>query len=157
MKLNYIILWGVCITLALHSCKKDNDDKKENTQTPTSSVVGTWKLVKTTATLNYGGMDTTMDLPNYDDSCEADNAIRLNANNTISQIGGAIKCDPSEPAAFDYGNWELLNNNTQFKMIYGGDTMVFDVLILNTTTFKLSTIMDSGGTPTTIRYTYSKQ
>lgn len=154
MKTKNLALLGVSIICTLSACKKDDP---KTTETPAEvSVVGTWKLTAQTATVNFGGQDTTIDSYANLEPCAKDNQFRLNADNQYTHLSGAIKCDPSEPTSFDYGSWVLLNNKTQIR-IMTFDTTTSDILKLDNTTLKLKATIDGGGMPIVLRSTYSRQ
>jgi hypothetical protein len=137
MKLKNLIFMGaICTSVVFTSCKKDDDDKKEETPV---SVEGTWKTTALTMTSSLGGADSTEDIYAAMDACEKDDLLRFNADKTVTELSGPTKCDPSDPASEPGGNWSMSSDNKKLTTTDG----VYTVLTLNATTLKLF-MEDSG-------------
>jgi hypothetical protein len=154
MNLKTITLMGVISTaVVLHSCKKD-DDKKE--ETPATSIEGTWKATAQTLTVSFNGQDSTMDMFADAEPCEKDDLLRFNADKTVTNLPGATKCDPNEPASSSGGSWAMSSDNKKLTLDDGG-AVVADVVTLNASTLKIKITDEDNGTKYTVTLTYGRQ
>lgn len=97
-----------------------------------------WKMTAGTAKTVFMGQTSNQDIMAMMESCEKDNIEKYLANGNFTNDEGATKCDPADPQTFDSGTWQLLENNTKLKRIYGAnDTETLDVISLSETTMKL--------------------
>ncbi len=146
MKLKTLALMGLCAAMAFTACKKDDDDKKEDTV----SVVGTWKMTALTLTSSYMGQDSTEDLFKDMDACEKDDLQRFNEDKTVTSLSGATKCDPSDPSSEAAGTWSMSSDNKTLTLNDGGAD-VYNVLTLDAKTLKLSQSETQSG----VKYSYT--
>jgi hypothetical protein len=133
MKIKFLSLLGISTMFLFSACTPEEQKKLEESNVNAELLVGTWKVTEQTALMNNSLINLLADL----DSCELDNLIKLNADNSILQLSGAFKCDSSDLDSEPDGNWALLNDNTQFRVIdASGDTTLGTIVTLSNTTFK---------------------
>jgi hypothetical protein len=140
----------IAATAILTSCSKD-----ETTPTPNNNSTATtnltakdWKitgLIVSTIIGDFNFLDSM-------DACQKDNLIKYNLDGSIIEKAGATKCEPTEPDTENGGVWALLNNDTKLRMI-DGDTSVYDINTLNSTTAILKQTQTIDGFTTTITMT----
>ena len=140
----------IAATAILTSCSKD-----ETTPTPDNNATASanltakdWKitgLIVSTIIGDFNFLDSM-------DACQKDNLIKYNLDGSIIEKAGATKCDPADPDSKNGGVWALLNNDTKLRII-DGDTSIFDINTLNSTTAILKQTETIDGFTTTITMT----
>ncbi len=150
---------GLCVLAFLAACTKSdnnnntsNNNGNNNATTPSQLLTaGKWQIVASTATTNYKGKDTTIDLYAAMDDCDKDDFI-LFANNGGGTIDENInKCvDDHQIENF---TWALLNNDTKLALVDSNPDTV-DIVELTATEMKLKmTKPNSSGVETTMAQT----
>jgi len=126
MKYLYFVL---AVTFLFSSCKKEKSKKE--------LLLGDWKRITMTIDppQDVGGAIIT-DLYAQMEDCDKDNIYSFYENKTYKADEGATKCDSAEPQSFS-GNWQFLNNETELKIIYMNDTVVYGLLELDESLLKL--------------------
>lgn len=144
-----IFFVAVCCTVVFFTACKKNDN------TPLQQkllVAGKWVLTACTATTNYLGNDTTIDVYATMDACEKDNIMTF-ANNGIATLDEGADVCPGKTQT-STATWFLLDNNTKIAIIDSNpDTMGLDVTStqMQLTLAKLNT----SGSPISYIYTYN--
>lgn len=140
----------IAATAILTSCSKD-----ETTPTPDNNATATanltakdWKITGLVISTIIGDINFLDSL----DACQKDDLLKYNLNGTITEKAGATKCDPADPDTKNGGVWALLNNDTKLRII-DGDTSIFDINTLNSTTAILKQTETIDGFTTTITMT----
>jgi hypothetical protein len=136
MKINTIVLFGTCISLAFSACKKD-DENKTGTTPSTASIEGSWKITAQMRTTTDG---TVMDMFTTAPPCMKDDLMRFNTDKTLAALAGATKCDSSEEDSEVWATWALSVDRKTLTVSDGTPLFVADVLTLNATTLKLKQI-----------------
>ena len=97
-------------TIAIASCKKDNDNDKPVTAVDLIAS-GTWNI----DTIGFdsdknGSIDTPV--PGGFQACELDNTLLFNKDTATGVFDeGALKCDPADPQTRDF-QWQLKNGDS---------------------------------------------
>lgn len=102
-------LAAICLCTALFAaCKKDDDPSRREILTS-----GNWRM--TAFTLSVAGMQQST---GYDtqDPCIKDNLTLFKTDGTVISDEGATKCDPTAAQTSPVGTWELLENDTKFRL-----------------------------------------
>lgn len=158
-------------TLLLNSCEKKDDNNNtnnngsgNNNNNSTSSALSNkkWKMVSSVSSMNMAGFDQQFDLYGMLEECVKDNLITFETNSTITVDEGATKCDAADPQTQTDGNWELLENDTKFRMwgansVQGITELTADIITLDNTTFTIKYVTDQGGVPMTTTTSYQVQ
>lgn len=120
---NYALILLLAAATVITSCSKDDDDNKSGgsggtTASNTSKLCNkNWKMTS----LKLNGFETISSL----DTCDLDDFIRFNTDNTYIEDEGATKCDPTDPQTLT-GNWSWAANET--KLVADGDGLASDTL-----------------------------
>lgn len=147
MKLNYTATFLICALLPFAACQK-----KDNTPAQKKMLeAGKWQIIGSTATTNYLGKDTTVDLFAGMDACEKDDIITFFGNSTTTIDEGANKCAWDNQV--ETAGWVLLENNTKIAIYDSNpDTMDYEI---SSTQLKLKiTKANSSGVPVYYISTY---
>lgn len=103
---------------------------------------GKWKGVAYTLTTSSGTTDMFAIVPD----CEKNDIFTFNADNTITRDEGATKCSDSDPQSKNDGTWSI--NGTKFSSTGDGNSLTWDILTLDNSTFKISVTLSNGSTAT---------
>ncbi|MCE9539558.1 MAG: lipocalin family protein [Bacteroidetes bacterium] len=150
MKLTNTLVAVCCGLVLFASCKKNEN---EDTRSATTKMLenGKWQLSASTATVNYMGKDSTIDLYSETDECDKDDFIVFAGDGKATIDEAANKCPDDEQT--ETAPWVLLSNDTKLAITDSNpDTM--DIEITNTQ-MKLKQIkQNSSGSPVTYLDTY---
>ncbi len=141
----------IAATAILTSCSKNETTSTPTNNNPTATTNLTakdWKLTGLTVSTPIGEI-------NFLDSmvaCQKDDLLKFNLDGTITEKAGATKCNPAEPDTKNGGVWAFLNNETKLRII-DGDTSIFDINTLNSTTAILKQTESKDGFTTTLTMT----
>ena len=106
MKTKFVAFALVC-TLALSSCKKDNNNT--NTETKTEMLTkSAWKFEAFGLDMNMDNMLTGSEIESK--ACDMDDVISFSTSGTVSQNVGADNCGGT--AASGQSTWQFYNNET---------------------------------------------
>lgn len=61
----------------------------------------------------------------------------FNADGTVTQLSGDLKCDSSEPDEIDGGNWTLTNDSQLTISDNFGDNLVFNIISISSSKMDL--------------------
>jgi hypothetical protein len=159
MKLNGLFVAICCGILLFAACKKSDDNKDNSnttTTTPQSAIAklleaGKWEMSAETATLNYMGKDTTIDVYKDLQACEKDDFVLFIDNGTSTKDENTNVCT-GKPQVMTI-TWALLNNDTRLALVDSNpDTFDLD---LSSTQMKIKqTKPNSSNVPVTYLFTY---
>lgn len=136
-----------CLALLFGSCKKDKD---ENPAVTTENIAGTYTLGSVTIKTGASA-EQDYTAAYYDEACERDDQIVLNANGTAAYTDAGVKCDP---AGDETGTWALTSNNTRISFD-GTDEM--SIVSFDGKVLKIGETDNSSGTTITYTITLNKQ
>jgi hypothetical protein len=71
------------------------------------------------------------------EDCDKDNTLSFFDNKTYKADEGATNCDSLDPQNIS-GNWMFLNNETELRLIYQSDTIVYNVIDLDEELLKMN-------------------
>lgn len=164
MKLAPITIALCCVFLLLTACKKTDDSSNSNNNTnnnPTPSTPTTadlligakWQESAGTATTNYMGKDTSIDIYSQLDDCDKDDFITFYSDGNCTVDENTNKC-PGDDQLVTI-KWALLENDTKLALVDDNpDTL--DILNLTASELKLKGISKgSAGNDIIIVRTYS--
>ncbi len=140
----------IAATAILTSCSKDKTTPTpDNNATATENLTAKdWKITGLVISTIIGDFNFLDSL----DACQKDDLLKYNLDGTITEKAGATKCDPADPDTKNGGVWTLLNNDTKLRII-DGDTSIYDINTLNSTTAILKQTETIDGFTTTITMT----
>ncbi len=141
----------IATTAILTSCSKDEATTTPTNNNPTATANLTakdWKLTGLTISTPIGEINFLDSI----DACEKDDLLKYNTDGTITEKAGATKCNPADPDTKLGGVWAFLNNETKLRII-DGDTNIFDINTLNSTTAILKQTQTIDGFTTTVTMT----
>jgi len=132
--LGFLVFLAAC-TKSDNNNNTSNNNGNNNTSTPSQLLIaGKWQIVASTATTNYKGKDTTIDLYAAMNDCDKDDFI-LFANNGSGTIDeNTNKC--ADDQQIETFTWALLNNDTRLALVDSNPDTV-DVQSLTATEMKL--------------------
>jgi hypothetical protein len=116
-----IVLFGVSV----FSCKKDEKTAKEN-------LIGKWMMTAMTVSPAQNGVTdqfSTMD------ACGKDDLTIFNADGTVTNDEGVLKCSASDPQTTSGGTWALSADGKTLTMTSTNETMVITIVTLSSTSF----------------------
>jgi len=136
-----VLLYVSAAVILLASCSKDDDTIPCDLNA--SSFAGTYKI--TAATYQANSTSPVEDDFATWDPCEKDNILTFNSNGAFSTSGGAILCDPPEPAIS--GTWTLSGSVVTIILSVNGQDIPTPVLIQNfdCRSFKIKDVDSSTG------------
>jgi hypothetical protein len=142
----YFLLTGIALQFA---CGKDDAPAgPSKTELITKAA---WKYDTGGVDANKDGFADTALPPGYVLSCNTDNTLTFNTNNTGVVDEGATKCDPADPQTRDF-TWTFTNNETRINfptLVFNG--LTGDVTIKTLTDTKLELIKEVNiGAPSTV-------
>jgi hypothetical protein len=120
-----IIAFAICLTI--ESCKKH--DKALN------PIIGKWTL---TAYIHDGIDVYGTGIP----ACLIDDIFTFTSDLTLIVDEGPTKCSPTDPQTTS-GTYSLNSDNTQLTTSIAGNSEVFNIMTLNSTTLKTNQV-DNG-------------
>jgi hypothetical protein len=147
MKSLYTVL---ALALLLAACKKEKSKEE--------LLVGDWK--RKTMTIDppqevNGAIITNLYAQMED--CEKDNLYSFYDNATYKADEGFSKCDSADQQSFS-GSWQLLSSETELKIIYLSDTVVYGILELDEDILKLDySARDSANVLHTITTSFERE
>ncbi len=142
MKVNYKILTLLLISIVvvISSCRKDEELEKTSKDFLTA---GNWQItaLKIEPGIEYMGIVLTDIYSFAIKDCSKDDLITFNSDGTITEDEGPTKCNPEDPQTVTENTWTLSEDGKSISAtFFGMDSGSADVLVLNETTFKFSTI-----------------
>jgi hypothetical protein len=139
-----IVLFG----LSLFSCKKDEKTAKEN-------IIGKWMMTAMTISPAQNGVT---DMFIGMDACGKDDLTIFNADGTITNDEGLIKCNAADPQTSSGGTWALNADGTTLTITSPGQTpQVITIVTLSSTSFVGSMTMVESGVTYTMTVTLVKK
>jgi len=131
-----IVLFGVSI----FSCKKNEPTAKEN-------LIGKWMVTAWTMSPARNGVTDYFSLM---DACGKDDLTIFNADGTVTNDQGVLKCSASNPQTSSGGTWALSADGKTLTMTSPGQApTVITIVTLSSTSFVMKmTMVDSVGTLT---------
>jgi len=149
-------VFTMLILITLSSCKKE-----ETTTTKSATdylTAGNWKVTGITANpgINTGTEVITDIYSLLLDDCDKDDLTIFNANGTITDDQGAVKCDPESDQTTTDGTWALSGNDTALTLSYPADggPVVMTIVTLNGTnlvvTYQVTEDFGQGNTTQTL-------
>jgi len=145
-----IVSISFCLTL-ITSCKKVESDNNNLSPAGKLLVDGKWQQIANTATTNYLGKDTTVDLFAAVAACEKDDFILFHANTTGTLDENTDKC--SWDSQIENFVWALLENDSKIALV-DSNPDTFSLEITNAEYKIRSTRANSSGVPVTYISTY---
>jgi hypothetical protein len=148
MRFSKTLIALIISSLFVFSCKEKTVSVKPKTEYLAGTVSKTWKNTKAEATNPQG---LKIDLVTTQPACITDNILIFYPNNTYEFREGATKCGASDPDLLLKGNWNLLENETKFKIdkiVFQGrevNDVVFEIVELNDTIFTGKTSLTLNG------------
>ncbi|GAA4454463.1 hypothetical protein [Rurimicrobium arvi] len=145
MKKNYVMLALMALSL-FSACKKDDKKSSSSSGSASANLIGKkWKL--TAYRYNYSGVD--VDGYSTLSDCARDNYSEFKSGDVVTAYEGATKCDASSPDS-QSGKWKLQSSDTEilltdFTAVYGVSSLVMKIVILNSTTLKVTYTTTVGG------------
>jgi hypothetical protein len=150
MKLTGVFVTVCAVFVFFAACKKKEPENNLSAKAQLL-VAGKWQMSASTATINYMGKDSTMDLYTQEDECDKDDFILFADNGKVTIDEAANKCPDDQQ--IETANWVLLNSDSRLAIV-DSNPDTFDVEIASTQ-FKLKlTLPNSSGTPVTYIETY---
>lgn len=151
MKLTGVFIAVCCVMVLFVACNKKKDETNNTSAAAKMLVAGKWVPLASTATINYMGKDSTMDLYKQWDECDKDDFILFTDDGKGTIDESTNKCSDDQPV--EHFSWVLLNNDTRLALI-DSNPDTFDVEI-SSTQIKLKLVKpNSSGTPVTYNDTY---
>jgi hypothetical protein len=142
MKTLNLYLIVVLFGLSIFSCTKDEKTAKEN-------LIGKWMMTAMTISPAQNGVT---DQFGSMDACGKDDLTIFNADGTITNDEGVIKCNASDPQTANGGTWVLSADGKTLTITSPGQApFVVTIVTLSSTSFVgTQTMVDSG-----VTYTYT--
>jgi uncharacterized lipoprotein NlpE involved in copper resistance len=141
MKKLILYLMVVLFGLSLFSCKKDEKTAKEN-------LIGKWMMTAMTISPAINGVT---DMFSTTDACGKDDLTIFNADGTVTNDEGVVKCNASDPQTSSGGTWVLSADGKTLTMTSTNGTQVITIVTLTSTSFVgKMTMVESG-----VTYTYT--
>ncbi len=135
------------------ACTK-TDDTPQSAQTRAELLLGRWSISGMMYSPAYdqnGDGITENDAFPVLRPCEKDNIVTFKPNGIQEYDEGPSKCNPTDPQSVP-GTWGL-NNNDTFLAI---DADLWTIIVLNTTTLKISLAFVEAGITYTVTITYTR-
>jgi hypothetical protein len=127
-------LIAALVAISFTSCKKD--DAPTETSRIELLTSANWKLTSDQTKLGTGAWVESI---GFQESCDLDNYLKFNSNNTAEDNEGATKCDPLDLQSYTR-TWAFQNGETQI-LFYG---LVWTIDELTSTRLTLSTSEELG-------------
>ena len=154
LHLSVMAFIATCTVISI-SCKKSSSDKSRS-----ELLVGNWMLTSDVYSPSYdydGDGTTETEAISLYESCDKDDFITFNANNTGSFDEGATKCDINDDQAYPLG-WQLSDNDSKITIVGTGvGSGVANILQLDNSTFKISATFEELGTTYTNTQTFKRK
>jgi hypothetical protein len=152
MRLPHLFTALCCGVIFLSSCKKDEKDNSNTSVQKQTLVAGKWQMSAGTATTNYMGKDTTIDIYSLQDECDKDDFILFAITGTGTIDENINKCAGDQQ--IENFTWVLLNSDTRLALIDSNPDTT-DIVEITSLQLKLKqTKPNSSGTPVTTIRTY---
>lgn len=141
------LLLPLALLCTLVACKKDDT----KTVSRTSLVVGDWKI--NSMTLNVPllaqlGLSPQIDLLDTVATCSRDDIMKFNADFSLYQNAGAVKCDSTDSTEAYGGTWALVNSEKEIQFTgseFGNINMKISELSSSTMHFTKDTVLNYSG------------
>ena len=145
------------MTLLFTACKKDDETPVNPKKTVVTS--GKWHITSSSSVVAYPAPigTQTFDLFAMIPACQRDNRYTFNSDNTVTTDEGATKCNASDPQQKTGGTWAFLNNDTQFQVVDGSNSVSGDILVLDNSTLTLRYTTTANGIQSTTTTSYSHE
>jgi hypothetical protein len=148
MKTLNFYLMVVLLGLSLFSCKKDEKTAKEN-------LIGKWMMTAMTISPAQNGVTdqfSTMD------ACGKDDLVIFNADGTVTNDEGVVKCNASDPQTSSGGTWALSTDGKTLTITSTGQApQVITIVTLSSTSFVGKMTMVNSGVTYTVTVTLVKK
>ena len=143
MKTLNLYLMVFLFGLSVLSCKKDS------TATAKENLIGKWMMTAMTISPAWNGVT---DMYSTSDACGKDDLSIFNADGTLTNDEGLVKCNATDPQTSSGGTWALSADEKTLTITSPGQTpQVITIVTLSSTSFVgKMTMVDSG-----ITYTYT--
>jgi len=133
--LSFLAFLAACTKTDNNNNTGNNNNGNNNAYTPSQLLIaGKWQIVASTATTNYKGKDTTIDLYAVMDDCDKDDFILFAANGSGTIDENTNKC--ADDQQIETFTWALLNNDTRLALVDSNPDTV-DVQSITATEMKL--------------------
>lgn len=143
MKKPSLYLMVVLFGLSIFSCKKDS------TATAKENLIGKWMMTAMTISPAINGVT---DMFSTTDACGKDDLIIFNADGTVTNDEGVVKCNASDPQTSSGGTWALsADGKTLTVTSTTNEIQVITVVTLSSTKFVGTMTMVQSG----VTYTYT--
>ena len=144
------IFLSLGVIAALSGCKK-SDESPATTSRTDLLTAKSWRL--TTATVTVGGAPVASSTLIQD--CNKDDTFKFNADKTLVQDAGAIKCNTSDPQT-QTGTWSLNSDQTKLTISIPNSPLngEAEVRELTTSTLRIYGTPSFGGLPLTLDVTF---
>jgi hypothetical protein len=118
------------LTVLLSSCTKEKSKSE--------LILGDWRANALTVDPPQVVNNVVItDLYAQMEDCDKDNTLSFYENQTYKADEGATNCDSLDPQNIS-GNWIFLNNETELRLIYQSDTIVYNVIDLDEELLKMN-------------------
>ena len=146
-KLN-LYLMVVWFGLFIFSCKKDEKTAKEN-------LIGKWMVTAMTVSPAQNGVTNMFGSM---DACGKDDLTIFNADGTITNDEGLVKCNASDPQTSSGGTWALSADGKTLTITSPGQTpQAITIVTLSSTSFVGKMTMVESGVTYTMTVTLVKK
>ncbi|MGE0636485.1 MAG: DUF5004 domain-containing protein [Bacteroidia bacterium] len=120
----------LALTVLLSSCTKEKSKSE--------LILGDWQINALTVDPPQVVNNVVItDLYAQMEDCDKDNTLSFYKNQTYKADEGATNCDSLDPQNIS-GNWMFLNNETELRLIYQSDTIVYNVIDLDEEFLKMN-------------------
>jgi len=129
-------LLSIATILVVSSCKKEEDSKSLSDYL----TAGNWKVTAMTINpgIDFQGTVITDYYSLNTEDCSKDDFMKFNADGTLIEDEGSIKCNPDDPQTVT-SNWTLNENTSVLSITYpDGDSESITIVSINETTFVVS-------------------
>jgi hypothetical protein len=149
MKTLNLYLMVVLFGLSVFRCKKDS------TATPKENLTGKWMMTAMTISPAQNGVT---DMFSTQDACGKDDLTIFNADGTITNDEGVLKCSASDPQTSSGGTWVLsADGKTLTVTSTDKTTEIVTVVTLTSTSFVGTETMVQSGVTYTVTVTLVKK
>lgn len=126
MKKRVIYLMLILFGVAMFSCKKDDAGSLKD------KLIGKWMMVAMTSSPAFEG---ETDLFILKDSCSKDDIVIFNADGTVTNDEGVLKCDEEDPQTSSGGTWTLSSDNKTLQVTKNGTVANITIITLTSSEF----------------------
>ena len=138
-----------CGVVLLAACNKSSSDDDNNNLSARGKLLvdAKWQVIANTATLNYMGKDTTIDLYATTDECDKDDFVIYKSDGTGFIDENTNKC--ADDGQVENFTWALLDGDTRLALVDSNPDTV-TIIELTSMQSKISiTKPNSSGVPVT--------